>query len=189
MPVFDRIRLVVKFRHRSLQWYRSHRKIFLELGNTAPQSWVNFGNFRNYRFLVADFKRKIDQKMFTKAISIVYFSHFRIAIRLFSTRDIRAEGSPGLHIRWAWSYIPKSVTTFLFFENFDFFILFGWILVGWPLKFRSKPQNVITFEPILGWWFSKIPSKKYENIKIFKKQKNCHAFRYIRSCSPNMKPW
>ena len=45
MSVFDHIRLVVKLRHRSLQWYRSHQKIFIELGDTAPQSGTKFGNF------------------------------------------------------------------------------------------------------------------------------------------------
>ena len=46
VPVFDRTRFNLKFRHRSFQRYRSHQKIFTELGDTAPQSWTDFGNFR-----------------------------------------------------------------------------------------------------------------------------------------------
>ena len=45
VSVFDRIRRVVKSRHRSLQRYRSHQKIFIEPGDIAPQSWLNFGKF------------------------------------------------------------------------------------------------------------------------------------------------
>ena len=47
MPVFARIRRVVKFMHRSLQRYRSHQKIFIELWDTALQSWTNFRKIQN----------------------------------------------------------------------------------------------------------------------------------------------
>ena len=38
-------RLKVKFRDRSFQRYRSHQKIFTELGDTAHQSWKDSRNF------------------------------------------------------------------------------------------------------------------------------------------------
>ena len=53
--IFARIRLVLKFRHRSLQWYRSHQKIFIELGDTALQSWTNFGKSGEISRLLVDF--------------------------------------------------------------------------------------------------------------------------------------
>ena len=46
VPVFDRIRLILKFIHRSLRIFSNFEKIFIELGDTAPQSWTHFGNFR-----------------------------------------------------------------------------------------------------------------------------------------------
>ena len=46
MPIFARIRLNLKFRPRSVQRYRSDQKIFIELGDTAPQSWTHFENLR-----------------------------------------------------------------------------------------------------------------------------------------------
>ena len=46
VPVFDRFRLVTKSRHRPFRIFWNFEKIFIELGDTAPQSWTNFGNFR-----------------------------------------------------------------------------------------------------------------------------------------------
>ena len=46
MSIFARIRIVWKFRHRSLRIFSNFEKIFIDLGDTAPQSWTHFGNFR-----------------------------------------------------------------------------------------------------------------------------------------------
>ena len=46
MSVFARIRVVVKFRHKPFQIFWKFEKIFTELGDTAPQSWTDFGNCR-----------------------------------------------------------------------------------------------------------------------------------------------
>ena len=44
----------LKFRYRSLQQYRSHKKIFSELGDTALQSWTNFGKSGEISWLLVD---------------------------------------------------------------------------------------------------------------------------------------
>ena len=50
MPVFDRFRFIWKFRHRSFRIFSNFGKIFTELGDRAPQSWKDFGNFDNFHW-------------------------------------------------------------------------------------------------------------------------------------------
>ena len=49
MPVFDRFRLVLKSRHRPFRIFWNFEKIFIELGDTAPQISKNSENFQNPR--------------------------------------------------------------------------------------------------------------------------------------------
>ena len=65
MPVFVRIRLVLKFRHRPFRIFSNFEKIFIELGDTAPQSWTHFGKFQKIAEsprILSSLKLAVDQK-------------------------------------------------------------------------------------------------------------------------------
>ena len=63
VPVFDRIRLAWKFRHRPFRIFSNfEKKIFTELGDTAPQSWQHFGKPRKIQDPSTAFSWKSSKK-------------------------------------------------------------------------------------------------------------------------------
>ena len=142
MPVFDRIRLNLKFRHRSFQRYRSHQKIFLELGDTAPQSWTHFGKIMKIQDPSTDFQWKFNENH-QESVQIMKNLEKNDVLQKVFTRDIGAQSFARLHIRQASSYIHFPLSKFLFFLKFSFFLTFSdgfWIFVAWKKwNFSAKP--------------------------------------------------
>ena len=155
MPVFDRIGRVGKFRHRPFRIFWNFEKIFIELGDTAPQSWTHFGNFgkstASCRGNVTPTQGNAILQYPGKCSSVS--RSFLLEISELNGCQDFIFGEHDVMYKLEWQI-------FYFFRNFDFFILFGWIFGRTPLKFRSKPKNVSTFSFPLGSRFSKSPTKK-----------------------------
>ena len=138
MPVFGRIRRVVKFRHRSFQRYQSHQKIFIELGDTALQSWTHFGKIQNSQTILSIFGRflgksgkrsmgfewKSDNAKFLKWKKSFWFYYYS------KNRFIELV----LHLRIL--YRNSNGQKILVFRFFDFFIGFS-LLFGWVARVRG----------------------------------------------------
>ena len=72
---------------------------------------------------------------------------------------------------------------FWFFHTF--WMDFGWMTSEISIKTPKCDHFLANSRLVI---FENTFQKVWKN-KIFKKQKICHAFRYIRSCSPNTNPW
>ena len=140
MPVFDRFRLVLKFRHRPFRIFWNFEKIFTELGARAPQSWSHFGKFGKFwifRQLFHENHHKSVLDCPRRGPLCTKIWRHENTVNFFLPRDIGAQGSDELHIWYLWSYVQANLWKFLFFQNFDF----RWAQKYYKIRFRTIPKN------------------------------------------------
>ena len=158
--------------HRPFRIFSNFEKIFTEIGDTALQSWTNFGNFRKIQDPSTDFQWKSSRKC-----SDEDFHDFLMCV-LFFTRDIRAQGSGALHIWYLLSYIQILVSFFCFFWNFCVFLIFCQYF--WSRVFRKtcESHSITKCDTIFATDFLKIIEKPIQKSKFPK----THLFD-VRVCT------
>ena len=94
-----------------------------------------------------------------------------ILSRFFLSRDIGAEGFARLDIWQARSYIPKSLSTFLFFEISDVFLLFSMDLCLNLINFSSERRERRENSRFPSWQNWKIIEESQKKSEISKNKK------------------